>query len=172
MLRYELETFVCDALWKDRSFSDGATARGLVNVSETIKTHLKELSVQGRRSGGLHAASGTLGAGASGSVRLALLGIILKSAGLPEQCPQARLVMWLKSEGIYDTVKNKVIQNGSVWREELDNLYVAEDLHQALVEVKPNLFADAHSCAEALINQYPNVQDVRISGPKRPCSDL
>ena len=204
VLRYELETFVCDgqyekgleyildcylknlngtqqpgvwvsgffgsgkshlvkilcALWKDRSFPDGATARGLVNVSETIKNHLKELTVQGRRSGGLHAASGTLGAGASGSVRLALLGIILKSAGLPEQCPQARFVMWLKSEGIYDTVKNKVIENGSEWEAELDNLYVAEDLHQALAEVKPNLFADAHSCAEALLNQYPNVQDV------------
>lgn len=85
VLRYELETFVCDgqyekgleyildcylknlngtqqpgvwvsgffgsgkshlvkilcALWKDRSFPDGATARGLVNVSETIKNHLR-----------------------------------------------------------------------------------------------------------------------------------
>lgn len=204
VLRYELETFVCDgqyekgleyildcflknlngaqqqgvwvsgffgsgkshlvkilcALWKDRSFPDGATARGLVNVSETIKNHLKELTIQGRRSGGLHAASGTLSAGASGSLRLALLGIILKSAGLPEQCPQARFVIWLKSEGIYDTVKNKVIENGSDWEAEIDNLYVSEDLHQALAEVKPNVFADANSCAEVLINQYPNVQDV------------
>lgn len=204
VLRYELETFVCDgqyekgleyildcylrnlertqqqgvwvsgffgsgkshlvkilcALWNDRNFPDGVTARGLVNVSETIKTHLKELTVQGRRSGGLHAASGTLGAGASGSVRLALLGIILKSAGLPEQYPQARFVIWLKSEGIYDIVKNKVIGNGSEWQEELDNLYVAEDLHKALAEVKPNLFPDANRCAEILINQYPNVQDV------------
>lgn len=204
VLRYELETFVCDgqyekgldyildcflknlngaqqqgvwvsgffgsgkshlvkilcALWKDRSFSDGASARGLVNVSDSIKNHLKELTIQGRRSGGLHAASGTLGAGASGSVRLALLGIILKSAGLPEQCPQARFVMWLKSEGIYDTVKDKVIGNGSDWEEELDNLYVSDDLHHALAEVKPNIFVDANSCAEVLINQYPNVQDV------------
>lgn len=148
------------ALWNDGSFTDGATARGLVNVSESIKTHLKELSVQGRRCGGLHAVSGTLGASASGSVRLALLGIILKSVGLPEQCSQARFVMWLKNEGIYDVVRNKVIENGSEWEEELDNLYVAEDLHQALVEVKPNIFADTHSCAETLIHQYPNVQDI------------
>lgn len=204
VLRYELETFVCDgqyekglehildvylrnlnqaqqpgvwvsgfygsgkshlvkmlcALWTDRTFPDGATARGLVSVPDAIRSHLKELSVQGRRHGGLHAASGTLGAGADGSVRLALLRIIFKSAGLPERYSLARFVMWLKNEGIYNAVKQKVEAKGSIWNEELDNLYVAEDLHQALVEVKPNVFADPLVCAETLIHQYPNVQDV------------
>ena len=204
VLRYELETFVCDgqyekglehifdvylrnlnqaqqpgvwvsgfygsgkshlvkmlcALWTDRNFPDGSTARGLVNVPDAIRSHLKELNLQGRRHGGLHAASGTLGAGAGGSVRLALLGIIFKSAGLPERYSLARFVMWLKNDGIYDAVRQKVEDKGSIWNEELDNLYVAEDLHQALVEVKPNVFADTLVCAETLIHQYPNVQDV------------
>jgi len=152
VLRYELETFVCDgqyekglehilktylkninqaqqpaawisgfygsgkshlvkmlrALWLDSAFEDGATARGMANLPHSIKDLLKELSTEGKRYGGLHAESGTLGAAASGSVRLALLRIIFKSVGLPEQYPVARFVMWLRSEGIYGTVKNHV----------------------------------------------------------------
>ena len=121
VLRYELETFVCDgqyeagmsdilatylknvdqleqpaawvsgfygsgkshlvkmlrALWVDTSFDDGASARGIANLPQGIRDQLKELSTQAKRHGGLHAVSGTLGAGASGSVRLALLRLIL-----------------------------------------------------------------------------------------------
>lgn len=204
VLRYELETFVCDgqyqkglahifetylnnidqaqqpavwvsgfygsgkshlvkmlrALWVDSVFDDGATARGIANLPQNIQDHLKELSTQAKRHGGLHAASGTLGAGASGSVRLALLRIIFKSVGLPEQYPVARFVMWLKDEGIYDQVHKHVEQNGFDWDEELDNFYVAEGLHDALVQAKPNLFSSPVSCVETLNNLYPYVQDV------------
>lgn len=204
VLRYELETFVCDgqyekgmshiletylknidqaqqpavwvsgfygsgkshlvkmlrALWVDTVFADGATARGIAYLPQGIRDSLKELSTQAKRHGGLHAASGTLGAGASGSVRLALLGIIFKSAGLPEQYPVARFVMWLKREGIYDQVRSSVEQNGCDWDEELDNFYVAESLHRALVQTKPKLFSSAESCVTTLNNLYPYVEDV------------
>jgi len=115
------------ALWMDTRFPDGATARGIANLPQSVQDLLKELNTQGKRHGGLHATSGTLGAGASGSVRLALLRIIFKSVGLPEQYPVARFVMWLKSEGIYDAVKAHVEKEGFDWVEELDNFYVAED---------------------------------------------
>lgn len=204
VLRYELETFVCDgqyekglshiletylknidqaqqpavwvsgfygsgkshlvkmlrALWVDAVFEDGATARGIAGLPQNISDSLKELSTQAKRHGGLHAASGTLGAGASGSVRLALLRIIFKSVGLPEQYPVARFVMWLKDEGIYDQVRDHVENNGFDWNEELDNFHVAEGLPDALAHIKPGLFTSAASCAEALNNQYPSVSDV------------
>ncbi len=207
VLRYELETFVCDgqyekglshiletylsnihqaqqpavwvsgfygsgkshlvkmlrALWVDSGFEDGATARGIANLPGEVKTLLKELTTQGKRHGGLHAASGTLGAGASGSVRLALLRIIFKSAGLPEQYPVARFVMWLKHEGIYEDVREQVIQNDYDWEEELDNFYVAEGLHEALVKSKPKLFTSPASCVETLNNLYPYVDDISSS---------
>jgi hypothetical protein len=149
ILRYELETFVCDgqyekgmshiletylknidqaqqpavwvsgffgsgkshlvkmlrALWVDTPFEDGATARGIANLPKGITDNFKELNTQAKRHGGLHAASGTLGSGASGSVRLALLRILFKSAGLPEHYQVARFVMWLKHEGIYEAVR-------------------------------------------------------------------
>lgn len=148
------------ALWVDMLFEDGATARGIANLPQSITDHFKELSIQAKRHGGLHAASGTLGAGASGSVRLALLRIIFKSAGLPEQYPVARFIMWLKHEGIYDQVRAHVEENGFDWSEELDNFYVAEGLHDALVQAKPKLFASPASCVETLNNLYPFVHDV------------
>ena len=204
VLRYELETFVCDgqyekgldhildiylknidqaqqpavwvsgfygsgkshlvkmlrALWVDASFDDGASARGIANLPQNISDNLKELTVQAKRHGGLFAASGTLGAGASGSVRLALLRVIFKSAGFPEQYPVACFVMWLNKEGIYEQVQKHVEQNGFDWQEELDNFYVAEGLHAALVEAKPKLFSSPVSCVETLNNLYPYVQDV------------
>jgi len=204
VLRYELETFVCDgqyekglahvletylknidqaqqpavwvsgfygsgkshlvkmlrALWVDTSFDDGAAARGVANLPQHVKDLLKELSTQAKRHGGLHAASGTLGASATGSVRLALLRIIFKSIDLPEQYPVARFVMRLKTEGIYEKVRGHVEQKGFNWQEELDNFYVAEGLHEALVQAKPNLFSSLTTCVETLNNLYPYVQDV------------
>ena len=204
VLRYELETFVCDgqyekgmshiletylknieqaqqpavwvsgfygsgkshlvkmlrALWEDVTFPDGATARGIANLPQNVSDQLKELSTQAKRHGGLFASSGTLGSGASGSVRLALLGIILKSAGLPESFPVASFVMWLKKEGIYDAVRQEVEKNGLDWTEELDNFHVAEGLYLALCKIKPNIFSTAKSAVEILPQLYPNVTDV------------
>ncbi|MBF0500206.1 MAG: BREX system P-loop protein BrxC [Candidatus Riflebacteria bacterium] len=204
VLRYELETFVCNgqyekglfhildtylknveqaqqpgvwvsgfygsgkshlvkmlrALWGDTHFDDGASARGIANLSQNIQDCLKELTTQGKRHGGLHAASGTLGSGASGSVRLALLRIVFKSVGLPEQYPVARFIMWLRAEGLYDHIRAQVEKGGFDWQEELDNFYVAEGLHEALVKTKPNLFASTATCVETLNNLYPHVNDI------------
>jgi len=204
VLRYELETFVCDgqyakglehilytylgnltaaqqpavwvsgffgsgkshmvkmarALWADIVFPDGATARGIAHLPVAIRDLLAELSTAGKRAGGLHAAAGTLGASAEGSVRLAILSIIFKSAGLPQQYPQARFVMWLQREGILEQVKAYLEQEEYDWQEELDNFYVAEGLPAALVAAKPHLFGSPAACLETLRNQYPHVTDV------------
>lgn len=205
VLRYELETFVCDgqyekgmahiletylknieaaqqpavwvsgfygsgkshllkmlrALWIDTAFEDGATARGIAKLPQSITDQIKELNTQAKRHGGLHSASGTLGSSSRDkSVRLALLSVVFKSVGLPETYPVARFVMWLKHEGIYDTVRSHVEKNGFNWEEELDNFYVAEGLHDALVSAKPKLFSTSASCVETLNNLYPYVQDV------------
>ena len=63
------------SLWIDYTFSDGASARTIAKLPTEITDHFKEISNQGRRYGGLHAASGTIGSGAE-NVYLALLGIV------------------------------------------------------------------------------------------------
>ena len=96
-------------LWTDYAFpEDGARARGLARLPDDVRDLLTEVSTLGRRSHGLHAAAGTLGAGAGDSVRLALLGVVFKSAGLPESFPQARFCLWLRKNGIYEQVRDAV----------------------------------------------------------------
>ena len=207
VLRYELETFVCDGqyakgmhdildtylhrlssgasqqpgvwisgffgsgkshmakmlrnLWEDVTLDDGATARGLVHLPQEIQDQFKELSTQGKRHGGLFAASGTLGASSRDkSVRLALLSVIFRAADLPQQYPVARFVMWLRDEGILEQVRDDVTNRGDDWQEELDNFYVAESLHEALVNAKPRIFSSVESCAETLSHLYPHVNDI------------
>jgi hypothetical protein len=205
VLRYELETFVCDGqyekgletifdtflrnlssrseqpglwisgfygsgkshlakmlriLWTDFAFPDGATARGLAKLPTSIVDSLKELSTAGKRHGGLHAAAGKLGAGAGDNVRLALLGIVFKSRGLPEQYPQAQFVMWLKREGLLDTVKTELEAVGRSLSHELAHLYVSPYIAKALLKAYPG-FADSETAARALLKaQYPQVTDI------------
>jgi hypothetical protein len=205
VLRYELDTFVCDgqyekglvhiletylkninqaqqpavwvsgfygsgkshlvkmlrALWVDSEFDDGATARGIASLPQSVSDQLKELSTQAKRHGGLHAASGTLGSSSRDkSVRMALLGILFKSVGLPEQYHVARFVMWLKKEGIYESVKNHVEKHGCDWDEEISDPNTAEGIYAALCEVKPNLFSKNSAVTEILPQLYPIENDV------------
>ncbi|WP_223259776.1 BREX system P-loop protein BrxC [Ralstonia pseudosolanacearum] len=205
ILRYELETFVCDGqyekgletildkfllnldsnaeqpgvwisgfygsgkshlakmlrtLWTDYQFADGATARSIAKLPTALFEQLKELSTQGKRYGGLRAAAGKLGAGAGDKVRLALLGIVFKSQGLPEQYNQAQFVLWMKREGILPTVEAELRGGGRSLAQELPHMYVSGHLAKALLKARPDL---AHTEADArklLKEQFPQVTDV------------
>jgi hypothetical protein len=205
ILRYELETFVCDGqyekgleiildkfllnldagteqpgvwisgfygsgkshlakmlrtLWTDYQFADGATARSLAKLPTGVFEHLKELSTQGKRHGTLHAAAGKLGAGAGDKVRVALLGIVFKSKGLPEQYNQAQFVLWMLQEGILPSVELELKSAGRTLAQELPHMYVSSYLAKALLKARPEL---AHTEADArklLKEQFPQVTDV------------
>lgn len=147
-------------LWTDYQFTDGATARSLAKLPTGVFEHLKELSTQGKRHGALHAAAGKLGAGAGDKVRLALLGIVFKSKGLPEQYNQAQLVLWMKREGILSTVEAELTAVGRSLSQELPHMYVSSHLAKALLKARPDL---AHTEADArklLKEQFPQVTDV------------
>ena len=148
------------ALWTNMEFADNATARGIANLPRTIRDLLRELSIAGKKFGGLHAASGTLGASKSGSVRLAILAIVFKSAGLPENWLQAQFVLWLKKEKIHDQVRSHVEKTGSDWQEELINFAISEPILEKLVELRPGIFRDTAACSEKLENQFREVDDV------------
>ncbi len=184
VLKYELETFVCDGqyekglekilqnyidnilqpeqkavwvsgfygsgkshlvkmlrvLWNNQEFSDGSTARSIAELPDSVADLLNELSNQSKKHGGVHAASGTLGSGKEGSVRMALLGIIFKSVGLFESHQIAQFQMYLKREGVYDKVKDYVESNGGDWLEELHNLILSDPVREILCELFPSRF--------------------------------
>lgn len=148
------------ALWTDFCFDDGATARGLAHLPQDVKDLLQELSTAARRTGGLHAASGTLSGSAGDSVRLAVLGIVMRSLGLPEAYPQARFQLWLQREGKYAAVQQIVESAGKDWHTELQDMHVSTVLADAVLRVVPDLGASELQVREALRAQYPHVDDI------------
>jgi hypothetical protein len=154
MLRY---------LWVDYPFpSDGAMARGVAHLTEPVKELLRELSTKGKQHGGLHAASGKLGAAARGNVRLGLLGIVFRSAGLPADYPKARFVMWLRAKKLLDPVEKYLVAQGTSLREELADMYVSPPLAQALLKADPSFAGNAAEARKLIVAQYPKVEDVSI----------
>ena len=148
-------------LWVDYAFpEDGATARGVARLPSEIAELFRELSTLGRRGSGLHAAAGTLGAGAGSSVRLALLGIVFKSAGLPESFPQARFSLWLRKNGIHDQVRAEVEAAGRSLRSELSDLYVSPVIAKALLAADPGFAACEREARAALRAQFPKPSDI------------
>lgn len=139
-------------LWTDLSFPDGATAREITRLPDNVRDLLKELSTQGRRLGGLKAASGKLGASASESVRLALQEIVFRSAGLPEKYHHGRFVLWLKGNGLLDALMAEIQGAGENFERELKEMYVSPVLAKALLKVYPD-FADNTKNARMLLKE-------------------
>ena len=168
-------------LWTDHTFPDGAKARGLAQLPEDVRELLTELSTLGRREHGLHAAAGTLD-GAGESVRLALLGIVFKSAGLPESFPQARFCLWLRKNGIHYQVQETVEAEGRKFRRELNDLYVSPLIARALLAADPGFAEGEKQAREALRAQFPRpadittdeftaaLQDTLAPGGEMPCT--
>jgi len=163
---------VLEYLWRDTQFPDGATARGITKLPNDITDLLRELSTAGKRDGGLWSAAGTLGSGAGKSVRLALLGIMFRSAGLPEQYAPARFVLWLMQNGYYKDVKAGVERSGRDFEKELHNMYVSPVLAQCLLEVYTDFATSAAEARNLLKAQYPNREDISNDELLRSMEDL
>jgi len=150
-------------LWVDTPFSDGATARGLAQLPQEVRDLLRELDTEGKRCGGLHAASGTLPSGGGESVFLAVLSIVFASKGLPEALPQAQFCMWLQKNGIFDQVKAAVEGAGKEFFSELHDLYVSPILSKAVLDADPDFAGDLKQVRAALRTQFPVVENISIT---------
>lgn len=148
-------------LWVDTKFPDtGETARGLAHLPAEVKELLKELDTLGTRFGGLHAAAGALPAGGGLNVRLAVLGIVFRSKGLPESLPQAQFCLWLKKEGIFDKVRRSVEAAGKDFLKELNDLYVSPLIAKAVLAADLDFAADEKKAREALRAQFPRRETI------------
>jgi hypothetical protein len=147
-------------LWVDTHFSDSTTARSLARLPVEVQEHLRELDTLGKRSGGLHAAAGTLPSGGGESVRLAILGIVFASKGLPEALPQAQFCMWLRKNGIFDEVKRAIEAAGKDFYSELHDLYVSPILAKAVLDADRDFATDLKQARATLRTQFPVVDDI------------
>jgi hypothetical protein len=155
------------ALWVDKPFSDGISARQVVaKLPHSVSDQLVELSRMGTKlGGGLHAVGGDLSAGATSastvetSIRLALLGMVFKSVKLPEAYNQARFVLFLRDRGCEQSIREAIEKQGLNWEKELRQLHVSTELRRQLVAQLPEVFPSSDACIKILTEQYPNIND-------------
>ena len=137
-------------------------ARLLVNLRlpAEVKDFLRELDMVGKRCGGLHAAAGTT-VRRRKSLRLAVLGVIFRSKGLPESLPQAQFCMWLQRNNIYSQVRRAVEDSGKNFWRELRHLYASPVLAKALLEADPDFASDLKQVRATILSQFPGVTILR-----------
>lgn len=151
---------VLEYLWRDPVMPNGASARSLTHLPSSTEDLLKELSIAGKRNGGLWAASGTLGAGAGDSARLAILGIIFKSAALPANYAKGRFVLWLRQEGVEDQVRAEIEKSGRSFESELNHLYVSPALAAAVMSALPGFADSTTAIRDTFKLQFPDAADI------------
>ena len=150
---------VLEALWKDTKMPSGASARGIVPITDDIKEKLIELDTLGRQNGGLWAAAGKLGSSAS-SIRLGILSILLRASGLPEDYGPASFVLWLIKEKKLDDVRAALERRGTSLDDELPYMFISDDLSEALLEVRPSFASGVPEAKSQLAATFPSVDDI------------
>jgi len=151
---------VLDALWRDVTLPDGASARGLVRLPDEVKAQLVELTTVGKREGGLWSAAGTLSTGVGSSVRLAVMGVVFRAAGLPEKYSQARFVSWLDAEGYRPAMDAALKASGRTLAGELKDMYVSRPLASALLAAAPGIATSEADVHKLLREQYRDVTEI------------
>jgi hypothetical protein len=146
---------VLEYLWLDVKMPNGQSARSLVTLPHEVEDHLTELSIAGQRRGGLWSAAGTLGSGRREAVRLAFLSVLFESAGLPEQYPLARFMIWAAENGYVDGLTTAVETAGRTLDKELHDLYVSPLIAKALLQADPSLGDSVKDVRDLLKAQFP-----------------
>jgi hypothetical protein len=150
---------VLESLWRDTKLPGGATARGLVPLTADISEKLVELKTLGERHGGLWAAAGKLGSSA-GSMRLALLAIVLRSADLPEEYAKARFVLYFQQLGKLDDLKAALNARGSSLDEALLYMTLSDELAESILDVQPAFASSITEVKTRLENTFPIPEDI------------
>ncbi len=147
---------VLQHLWADTKFPNGATARGLADVSQGIRDQLTELTTLGRRDGASPwAAAGTLDRSGD-SLNSVFLSIVLGAAGLPSRVAPAQVALWLAGSGHLDAVREYITAHGGDFIEELNEYNLSTLLANAILAENPEFAASAKDVRAALRNQFPS----------------
>jgi hypothetical protein len=148
------------ALWTDHPFTDGSRPSSLLpEPAAELVAELRALRTAGERAGGLHASGGTLGGG-SDDPKLATLGIVLQSVGLPLDFRAARVAFWLADEGILDAVRARL---GDAFESAIRNFVLSTAFREAVLAEKPSLAVDARDLSDRLKADFPQPPEITVA---------
>lgn len=142
------------AIWEDRELPDGSRARTRVQLPTETQERLKQLNTESKRHGPLHVAIDSL-PGLNEDPGLAILGVILDSAGLPRSAHAAAAQKWMEEKGILDGVRSSLKAKGKSLEVIWPNMFVAPELGAAIAEHYPGLGSTTAEVLKALRAQFP-----------------
>ncbi|ASR55535.1 BREX system P-loop protein BrxC [Cellulomonas sp. PSBB021] len=152
---------VLEHLWADTRFPDGASARGLANLSVPVQDALLELKNVAARAGGHPwAAAGSLDTAHVDQLNAAFLAVVLGAAGLPDKIAPASLALWLHDEGLYDEVVSRVQAAGKDPIVALKTFHLSQELAQAVLAVRPDLAESPVGLRQAFKAQFPDLTHI------------
>lgn len=145
------------ALWSNENIAD-QSARSLADLPCSTMELFNELDSIAVQTPGKHHASGTIGSAGTKNVRLAVLAILFRSLGMPEQYHLARFCIWLKQQGLLNIIKQELGEQQ--WTKALRNLYVAPDLHKILLKHIPDLAESPVAVGKLLASQFQKTEEI------------
>lgn len=150
-----------EALWRNEAFTDGRHPRDIVNLPDHITEQLRELSAEAKRAGGVWSASGMMTESANKSVRMLILGIVYKAAGLSSNYGRARFRLWLRENGWEADTLRMIEAAGRDPEHEFDQYLVSPYVRKAITELTGMSEGEARDLRKDLAAQF-NRDDISI----------
>lgn len=145
---------ILEALWKNVTLPNGQFARDVTNLTPEIKELLAILSRNAARSGGLWSASGMLTESDGQSVRMLILSIVHRAAGLSGNYGRARFRLWLRKRGWEAAVIAAIETEGYDPDSELDEYLVSPIVADAVADLAKSSSRDADMMQESWASQF------------------
>ena len=152
---------ILEALWTNRPLEDGQHPRDIARLPTDIQTQLRELSIEAKRAGGLWSASGMLSESGNQSVRMLILGIVYKAAGLSSNYGRSRFRLWVRERGWEEEITRRILEKGRDPEIEFEQYLVSPEIADAVWELSGVQSMDADTTQERWEAQFDR-DDVSI----------
>ncbi len=132
-----------------------------MSLPDHIREQLRELSAEAKRAGGVWSASGMMTESANKSVRMLILGIVHKAAGLSSNYGRARFRLWLRENGWEADTIRMIEEAGRDPEHEFEQYLVSPYVRKAIAEVSGMSPDEAREFRKDLAAQF-NRDDISI----------
>ncbi|MEZ4533321.1 MAG: hypothetical protein R2855_20165, partial [Thermomicrobiales bacterium] len=139
---------VLEALWRNDPPINGQLPRDIAQLPDDIRQLLTEVSVEAKRAGGSWSASGMLSESGDKSVRMLILGIVYRAAGLSSDVGRAQFRLWVRQRGWEEEIIRRVTEKGLDPEDEFDQYLVSPEIAEAVHELSGAKSTDADTAQE------------------------
>ncbi|MGB3327574.1 MAG: hypothetical protein WBA46_01390, partial [Thermomicrobiales bacterium] len=145
---------ILQAVWQDSRLPSGRRPREIVTLTEPIDELLYTLSRNGDRLGGLWSASGMLAEYGELSIRMLILSIVHRAAGLSSNYGRAKFRLWLRQRGWEEPLAAMLSDKGLDPDAEFDQYLVSFDVADGVMALAQSSAFDTDTMQDRWERQF------------------